>query len=145
MPDFKTLPEGHMFPVGTTFAAGELTDWDPDPDPELEKNSWWDPHERDRVWPGLKFREAEGELSTESSPDGLLGLEPDFLGKCELGTPEARPVNDPDELELLLLVVVMVAATSSPPLRVRSGETGEPRSSSLKSGLSTLTPLSCFS
>lgn len=51
-----------------------------------------------------------------------------FLANCvEL----SLPVAEPEELELLLLEVVELTAAP----RVTSGETGEPRSSSLKSGL----------
>lgn len=117
-----------MLPVGTTFAGGELTE------PEPEKISWWDPHERERVWPDLEFRAVEGELSAESSPEWLFGLESDFLGMFGLGPANVRPETDPDELELLLEVVAAG--------RVRSGETGEPISSSRKSGLLTLSPFS---
>lgn len=121
-----------MFPVGTTFAVGELTD------PEPEKIRWWEPHDRERVWPALKFRAVDGELSTESSPEWLFGLESDFLGMYGLGPAEVRPETDPDELELLLVVVAACPLSG----RVRSGETGDPISSSRKSGLLTLTPLS---
>ena len=87
-------------------------------------------------------REAEvGELSTESSPEWLLLPESDLLGTR---LSPFRPEADPDELELLLVVVVVVVVVVSElvagPLvcRVRKGETGEPRSSSLKSGLFVL-------
>lgn len=66
-------------------------------------------------------------LEPESSPEWLLGPESDLLAA---GLGPFRPDTDPDELELLLVAV------ASPPLcRVRRGETGEPRSSSRKSGL----------
>ena len=84
-------------------------------------------------------REAEvGELSTESSPEWLLLPESDLLGTR---LSPFRPEADPDELELLLVVVVVeVSELVAGPLvcRVRKGETGEPRSSSLKSGLFVL-------
>lgn len=76
--------------------------------------------------PGLVPRENVGELSTEleSSPEWLLlPPESDFL---ESVPGQFRPETDPDELELLLVVVAGG--------RVK-GDTGEPRSSSLKSGL----------
>lgn len=117
-----------MLPVGTTLAGGELTE------PEPEKIRWWDPHERERVWPDLKFRAVEGELSAESSPEWLFGLESDFLGMFGLGPAKVRPDTDPDELELLLDVVAAGL--------VRSGETGEPISSSRKSGLLRVSPFS---
>jgi hypothetical protein len=65
-------------------------------------------------------------LEPESSPELLLllfGAESDLL---ETGFDPFRPEKDPEEPELLL--------TDGPP-RVLNGETGEPRSSSLKSGL----------
>ena len=86
----------------------------------------------------MKPREAEvGELSTESSPEWLLLPESDLLGTR---LSPFRPETDPDELELLLVVVVVVSELVVGPLvcRVRRGETGEPRSSSLKSGLFVL-------
>lgn len=116
-----------MFPVGTTFAGGELTE------PEPEKIRWWDPHEWERLCPLLELRIVEGELSAVSSPEWLLS---DFLGIYRLGPADVRPETDPDELELLLVVV----AAGPLPIRVRSGDTGEPKSSSRKSGLFTLMP-----
>ena len=106
-----------MLPVGSTFRGGEDTE------------PGWEPVESDRVWPGLKLRvaEGEGELSAESSPE----LESDFRGGIGLGF---RPETDPEELELLLVVVVVVVVVAAA-VRVRRGETGEPRSSSRKSGL----------
>lgn len=58
---------------------------------------------------------------------GLFSLEPESSPESDLlGTGFRPPENDPDEPELLL-------AAAGP--RVRNGETGEPRSSSRKSGL----------
>jgi hypothetical protein len=74
-------------------------------------------------------------LDPESSPEWLLGPESGLLASWFW---PFRPDTDPDELELLLVVVVVVAVSPllvGPACRILRGETGEPRSSSRKSGL----------
>ncbi|KAG6637176.1 hypothetical protein CIPAW_11G161600 [Carya illinoinensis] len=73
-------------------------------------------------------------LEYESSPEWLFGPE---LETFPTGLYPFRPDTDPEELELLLVVVVVAVSPllEGPECRVRRGETGEPRSSSRKSGL----------
>lgn len=115
-----------MFPVGSTFAgdvgAGEVAE------EEEEERS------------GCEWEEEEVVAESDLGLRLLFPLdELDWL-RTELDLPITgacliRPVTDPEELELLLLVVVVVVVVVSPRGWERSGETGEPRSSSRKSGL----------
>lgn len=126
MPVLRIRPEGQMLPVGRTFSDGEFTDELPP-----EYISVWDPvepHESDRAWPGRVLGAPTVGLVSESSPEWPL----------EAGFCTARPETEPEELEELLVVVaVVVSEFGAGPLArvVRRGETGEPRSSSRKSGL----------
>lgn len=106
-----------MFPVGCTLIwLGELTT-----EPES-----------DRVCPGLGTRFGELETEPESSPEWVLLPDSDLLGE---GLGPLSPERDPDELELLLLVVVSPPWAGRPGCRVSNGETGDPGSSCLESGL----------
>lgn len=126
-----------MFPAGSTLVSGEVAELLP-PLPPLppplppEKINGPEP---DRRCPGLQFlcpndpapSVPAGWLSAdpESSPEWLLPS--DFLATAFV---PVLPLTDPEELELLL-VLVMALETA----RVRSGDTGEPKSKSFASGL----------